>query len=364
VKRARVAVVGGGIFGCTAALHLTRAGFRVDLFEANDDLLKAASGINQYRLHRGYHYPRCVETALSSRDGDGAFRAEYGAAVVDDYEHYFAISRRDSLTSASAFLRFLEMTELEHEPCMPPFLRAEMVDLAVRVKESLFDPDVLRMLVWSRLRAGGVAVHLGERTAPEALRSYDFVVVATYARINAVLEEAGIQRDYQYEVCEKPVVRVPPALAGKSIVVMDGPFMCLDPFGRSGLFVMGNVVHAIHHTNVGKHPEVPSELAPHLDRGIVERPSITKFDLFIESAAEYMPDIRDVEHVGSMYTIRTVLPNTDATDTRPTIVRQVSDRTIVLLSGKVGTCVHAAEQTVRLIERAVHGDIVEDAGAS
>ena len=27
-----------------------------------DDIMKAASGINQYRIHRGYHYPRSFET--------------------------------------------------------------------------------------------------------------------------------------------------------------------------------------------------------------------------------------------------------------------------------------------------------------
>ena len=38
----KVAVVGGGIFGVTAAFKLAEH-YKVDLFEKNDDLLKAAS---------------------------------------------------------------------------------------------------------------------------------------------------------------------------------------------------------------------------------------------------------------------------------------------------------------------------------
>ena len=53
----KVAVIGGGIFGITAAFTLSQNN-EVDLFEKNDDLITQASYVNQYRLHRGSHYPR------------------------------------------------------------------------------------------------------------------------------------------------------------------------------------------------------------------------------------------------------------------------------------------------------------------
>ena len=61
----KVAVVGGGIFGAAAAIEIATLNVDVTIFEREHDLLQAASGINQYRLHRGYHYPRSTETALS-----------------------------------------------------------------------------------------------------------------------------------------------------------------------------------------------------------------------------------------------------------------------------------------------------------
>ena len=59
----KIAVIGGGIFGITTAFTLGEE-YDVELFEKNNDLLKAASGSNQYRVHRGYHYPRSMKTVL------------------------------------------------------------------------------------------------------------------------------------------------------------------------------------------------------------------------------------------------------------------------------------------------------------
>ena len=50
-----------------------------------------------------------------------------------------------------------------------------------------------------------------------------------------------------------------------------------------------------------------------------------------------------------MFTIRTVLPNKDATDERPTVVR-FDDNIIYLFSGKVGNCVEAAKEIINKIE--------------
>jgi glycine/D-amino acid oxidase-like deaminating enzyme len=42
----RVAVVGGGLFGCTAAIYAARDGHDVHVFEQSDRLLQAASAVN------------------------------------------------------------------------------------------------------------------------------------------------------------------------------------------------------------------------------------------------------------------------------------------------------------------------------
>ena len=73
---------------------------------------------------------------------------------------------------------------------------------------------------------------------------------------NQILSEDK-QKDYQFELCEKPVIKLPEQYKNKSVVIMDGPFMCIDPYGQTGYHVMGNVVHAIHETSVGFSPNFP-----------------------------------------------------------------------------------------------------------
>jgi len=346
----RIAVVGGGIFGVTAAVRLAKENHSVDLFERYDDILKAASGINQYRLHSGYHYPRSKETALSSSKAAPRFEEEFSDAIINDVEHYYCVSKKHSLTSAQEFLDFCKSCNLEFTLSDLDLVRKDSIDLCVRVKESLIDPIKLREICWKRLKEHKVNVLLRTEATEQNLERYDFVIICAYSTLNSMLKKfPESQKNYQFELCEKPVVKLPGKFNKKSIVVLDGPFMCIDPFGRTGMFVMGNVVHAIHQTNIGMYPVIDKKFLPLLDNGIIKNPQITNFNLFIESAAEFIPEIKNAEHVGSMFTIRTVLPYEDATDTRPTIVETIDDRTITIFSGKIGNCVEVAEEVARII---------------
>ncbi len=111
---------------------------------------------------------------------------------------------------------------------------------------------------------------------------------------------------------------------------------------------MGNVVHAIHHTNVGLEAEIPGELNAFLNRGIVPEPPITRFPTFVSDAGRFFKDVEEARHIGSMYTIRTVLPNKEATDERPTIVSIVDERLVTVFSGKISTSVAVAREIVRM----------------
>ena len=167
--------------------------------------------------------------------------------------------------------------------------------------------------------------------------------------MNELLENPDARIDLQFEICEKPVVKLPNNFQNKSIVVMDGPFFCIDPFGESGNYVLGNVEHAIHQRNIGMYPIIDKKFESILNNGIVKTP-FTKFAKFIESAKDYIPDIEKAEHIGSMFTIRTVLPNLEKTHARPTIVSEIQENTITVFSGKIGNCVQAAEEVLDKIK--------------
>jgi hypothetical protein len=63
------------------------------------------------------------------------------------------------------------------------------------------------------------------------------------------------QRDYQFEIAEKIFLELPLEFKDKSIVIMDGPFMSIDPVGTKNYFIVGDVVNTVHSRNIGKFRE-------------------------------------------------------------------------------------------------------------
>jgi hypothetical protein len=333
----KVAIVGAGIYGTTAAIKLADKGYHIDLFEKYDNILSATSGINQYRVHRGYHYPRSKETILSCKDNESSFIKYYNAAIINDVEHYYSIATEDSFTTPRDYLHVLDECKLQWEIVDP----MPNCDLTVKIKESLYAPDALRKICMDRIRACNINLFLNSKVnSLDELSEYKYKVISTYSSLN---DFDRVEKDYQFELCEKPLFILPNKYKNKSIVVMDGPFMCFDPYGFTKYHVGGNVVHAIHSSNIGKKAIVPPAYKNYINKGIIKDPKLTNVPRFIESAKKFFPDIEKAIHVGSMYTVRTVLPNKDDTDARPTIV-EFKDDTIVLFSGKVGNCVAAAEE--------------------
>ena len=334
----RVAVVGGGIFGITSALKLDND-FEVTLFEKNDDILQNASSINQYRLHKGYHYPRSMETAMSAKKGTESFVKEYPCEISDTKQHY-VIARKNSKVNSSEYESFMDEMGLEYSKVKGNLVNEITSENTYLVNETLFDPCKLYEICSDKLKGSDITILYGTKFDHSHIEDYDYVVNCTYSELNSVCYDG---QKYQYEVCEKPILKLSEKYKGVGVVVMDGPFMCIDPYSDTDYHVMGNVVEAIHETNVGKYPIVSDELKPLLNKGLVKNPPITKIDRFIETAKEFL-DMDGVEHIGSMFTIRTVLANRDHDDARPSIVKKHSSGMYSIFSGKISTAVDTSNE--------------------
>src|SRR5271163_1117588 len=99
---AKIAVAGAGIYGATAAIRLAEQGHDVQLFDPLG-LLRAASAINQYRVHAGYHYPRSAETIAEIAEARTEFTGTFAGAIVRNSRHYYAIPREHSLTPPDVY---------------------------------------------------------------------------------------------------------------------------------------------------------------------------------------------------------------------------------------------------------------------
>ena len=332
-------VIGGGVFGLTSAIELSNNGYLVDVKEKSNTIMGGASSINQYRLHKGYHYPRSKETAQECLEGLYSFKRKYEDCVVNgDITHMYSIASEDSLINGDEYKEFLDDMKLSYEEREP----MPNCDLTIVADEELFCPKKLTESLEKKIQSSYINVELNTEVIDLEYwkKEYDVVVIATYSDINQLLDD---KKWYQFELCEKPVVKLPKIFENTSIVIMDGPFMCLDPY-QDEYHVLGNVKEAIHVWNEGTEPFWPHEYTKYLNKGLIKnpKPELTKIDKFIESGVKYFGDeFADLEHIGSMYTFRAVLADRDHDDARPTLVNHEGDNVYTLFSGKIDTCVNA-----------------------
>jgi hypothetical protein len=334
----KIAVVGGGVFGCTIAVDLARAGAKVDLYEARGTLLAGATGRCMTRIHRGYHYPRSDATAAACRSAAVEFEARFPEAVLRSGRHYYAIAP-ESKTSPDEFLAFCDRLELPYTVVQNP-QHLRNVDLCIRGDEALIDVPVLSRRLLSDLRRGGVAVHLGRKVEPDNLPGYDLTVCATYG-------QPWIW-PLRYEVCEVALLELG-RYTGESFVVLDGEFTSLDPYGR--LYALYDVAHSVHHANVGLAPDIPAEYADLLQRPAAVTP-LSNFGKMVEAGGRFLWGLdAGGQHTSiyhrSMFSVRAVLPGVDATDARPTMLQREGN-IIWVLSGKICTSVTAARRVTEM----------------
>src|SRR5579862_6155796 len=253
----KVAVAGAGIYGATIAIRLAEQGHRVHLFDPLG-ILQAASAINQYRIHAGYHYPRSPETISETLEARGEFIEAFGPAIVRNSSHYYAIPAQGSLTAPDAFEQVMDRFKLPYNLARPRWMDSSFIDRCYEVDEQIYDPEVLRGLVTERVKALGIPFEKSAFTR-EMRDDHDFVVWATYG----LGSSRGLFKSAKYQVAEKILIQLPPELHGIALVVVDGPFTAFDPYGNSACSLFGSAKNTNHWTTTDAAAPIP-ELYAHL----------------------------------------------------------------------------------------------------
>jgi hypothetical protein len=298
--------------------------------------MQGASSHNLARLHRGAHYPRHAETGRESRRAERSFRAEYGSAVVDGGRQLYIVPDRGSHVTVREFATFLDNESL-------PFSEDDGIFTVVEPRINL---DILAELVKCKVAEAGVKVHLGQRATSAMRDRFDRIIVATYSALNDTLAELGcLPAQYRFQVVERPIVRLAPEFRDTSIVVIDGPFGCIDPYDDTGYHALGHVTQTIHAQNTGTRAIVPPHLAPLVNEGFIPNAPYSRWRETADDLARYIPGgLKVKEWMGSSYVVRAVLAHAESTDARPSIVKRHDQQVVSIMSGKLGTACHCARE--------------------
>jgi hypothetical protein len=355
-------VIGGGLFGCYAALYLANKGASVVLLEKEDRLFRKASLVNQARLHGGYHYPRSVATAAMSDEHKARFTEEHRDMVNFTFEKYYAIDRHGSFTDAGQFERFCTYLgircarEEQH-----PLFNYDRLEALYRTEEYSFDPVLLAQHYTKR-----VATHAGitllTTTLPQRAENNGtdwmvytnngtfktpVVINATYAATNAVNRIFGL-RDLEltHEISEIAFL-TSMAFDQKGLTVMDGPFGSIMPYGRSGLLSLSSVAYTHHNISYENLPrfECMSDAqpacvphAPGVCTTCPRRPAPNAPKMLAQMRVYFSEQV-DFQYLFSYFTIKSKLKASHIDDGRPTEITRLQDQPAFycLFAGKVNS---------------------------
>jgi hypothetical protein len=341
---AKIAVCGAGIYGATIAIRLAERGHHVELFDPLG-ILRAASAINQFRIHSGYHYPRSPETIQETLEARAEFTAAYAPAIVRTSKHFYAIPKEGSQTAPDLFEQVMARYELFCKPCHPTWMNFDFIDRCYAVDEQIYDPEILRDTIAARIAALEIPFTQHEFTNDKR-GEYDFVIRACYG-LGPSLGQFKIAK---YQVAEKILIDLPAELQNLSLVVIDGPFTAFDPYGSSGKSQFGSAKHTNHWTTTDPFAPIPQPYAPLMNALEFAPFAGTHFEAMRKDSALAVPASKDARYLGSRFTMR-VVENNPAEDRRTLLIHESAPGEIHVFSGKVVSAVKAARLICEKVEQ-------------
>jgi hypothetical protein len=327
---ARIAIIGGGWYGCHIACEMIDVGHDVTLFERHPRLFHEASGNNQYRLHHGYHYPRNYYTRRQSLEGFARFMETYPELTRPVDQNIYAVPRQDSLLDFRTYCTIMRESGLHvKEIASPEWLfntegriqTDERVVLTSKAREHFTKllervqyecPSVIR-------EENGNAWVNGSR--------YDFVVDATWGHLSSIPVEVTHQPTLMlYYWANHPF---------PAVTLVDGPLCSIYPTEDPTVYTLSSV----------KHTPLPRDMNVTNDR---ESLLIQARKGEMESQiSRYIPSFRDIfRYIGPQFSCKT--KPVGLSDDRACRVFK-NGRVISVLSGKIDGIFYAADKVKDMV---------------
>ena len=235
-------IIGGGIVGCSLALHLRDHMAKVLILEREPSILQRASYANQARVHNGYHYPRSLLTALRSRVNYSRFVDEYQDCIDQSFDKYYGIGKLFSKVNAAQFQTFCKRIDAPIKPAPKEikglfnsdliedvFLVQECAFDAVKLKNRLLtniikkeielttDCTVVKLSAISDMTLEVLCHTKNEHSRISAKRVFN----CTYSQINQILVASTLPIiPLKHELTEMALVEVPEHITNLGITIM------------------------------------------------------------------------------------------------------------------------------------------------
>ena len=345
----KVAIIGAGFFGTSCAITLAKK-HDVHIFEKKETILCGASRANQLRFHLGYHYPRSQKTILEIKKNYKEFVKFFGNDVFAKTKNYYGISKEKSKTNYNNYLKFLKKNKLKYKKINIQDFSKKIEGQIISYEKNL-DYFKIKKKIFKKLKNKNIKVFLKKTFSKKLLKDYDKIVIATYDQNNELLKQLGIKirNKYQYELVEKIIIKMPIKFKSKSYMVLDGKFVCLDPYVGTKYHLLSDVKNSKLEITKGAYANFKHSNKRYLNQGIVRKKNKSQFKNFVIHGSKYLPIISKAKYIGSFFVTRAVKIGKEKTDERLNDIKTNGSKVITIFSGKWNTCIGVAKKVEKML---------------
>lgn len=322
----KIAIIGAGSFGSIIALELSKY-YKIDLFEANENILLEASANNLNRVHAGYHYPRDQITTLQSINSYQEFCKRFKKCINFDFKNYYLISKTGSKTTSSQYLNFMNKNSLSHRIINKKdfFTEIKNIELIVQVDEYVYDIKLFRKKILDLIKNSSVNLKLSEKvvkltksnnhfilkTNKNYVSDYKYIINTTYKNYNTINDLVSMNLNkIKYQYTFSNIVKFK-NYSNFGLTLLDGKFFTILPYGKSNYHLLYDVEHSVIKSRISKLSNLINK--PNSFDSIKsynEKKMIDKINL-------YMPNLcKNISFKGHLEATRVIKPFVEKSDQR------------------------------------------------
>lgn len=346
----KIAVIGAGFFGSTIALKLSKK-HSVDLYEKKGDILNCASKFNQFRYHLGFHYPRSQKTIDEIELSHKEFVNFYTNKVFGKTKNYYGVAEKNSKISYKKYLSILDKFNLNYKKTKKKF---NGVSNLILTNEKVLNYFKFKKILKKKIINSKVNLILNTRFKKKDVTLYDKIIICCYSANNEIINNLSsikIKNKKRYELVEKIIIKLPVKYKNESYVIIDGNFVCIDPYLGTNYHLLSDVKHSKIEIIKKINPNFSSFKNKFLTDKIYKDIKISNFKKFINHGSLYLPFLKLSKYIGSMFVVRTLKQNVEKTDNRVGKIEKIDNKFISIFSGKWNTCVSTANKLDGLLNK-------------
>lgn len=344
-EKPRVAILGGGWYGCHLVKMLNDAGYLVKGYERSSSLLTGAASNNQLRLHQGLHYLRSGVTRLQALQGFSEFMAMYPTMSERVDQNLYAVPKLESDLDALTIELILAGSKI-------PFSRLESENFPeIRGIEALYQCDERLINVPAakeyfseaigHLYSFNQTINYERISRMLTAGEFDFVVDATYFAISDFTPRSTHEVTFMAEFDS----------IGENhkggLTLIDGKLWSIYPTNSHNVFSLSHVKHSI----MGQFDsQQEAEFACAEFRS--SRAYQPNLEAMREHVLEYLPSLRDdLKSLRLRFLTRKLKPLGNSAN-REATAAEVEPGLILVQPGKVDAIFTAGREVMEIIEQA------------